>query len=200
MQRTSLRSPLTLRLCSGHQLRGPRLMQFQPDSSGPAGSALRTTGEPRRGRCKKNTGADSSVFSRAFGRAMSRLATLMSSNPAPHRFAHRAAPLEAARSSRVQARSFASGSIEVSSPARPSSAHAPGRSSAGFLPVLVEPSAIVTSMNAPAAARVAAGDSPVGLTHAPRRPHTCHRVRFTIVTRAHNPACSGLRFAALARR
>jgi hypothetical protein len=55
-------------------------------------------------------------------------------------------------------------------------------------------------MNAPTTARVAAGDSPVGLTHAPRRPHTCRRVRFTIVTRAHNPACSGPRFAALARR
>ena len=115
---------------------------------GPAGSVLRTTGEPRRGRCRKNTGADSSVISRAFGRAMSRLATLMSSSPAPHRFAHRAAPLSATTSSRVQARSFAFGSIHVSSPARPSSAHAPGRSSARFLSVLVEPSAIVLSSSA----------------------------------------------------
>ncbi len=175
-------------------------MQFQPDSSGPAGSALRTTGEPRRGRCEKSTGADGSLFSRAFGRAVSRLRTVMSSSPAPHRFAHRAAPLEAAWSSRVQARSFASGSIQVSSSARPSSAHAPGRFSAGFLAVLVAPSAIAPSTSAPTTARIAAGDSPVGFTHAPRRPHTCHRVRFTIVTRAHNPACSGLRFATLARR
>ena len=167
---------------------------------GPAGSVLRTTGEPRRGRCKKSTGADNPVGVHAFGHVASRLATVISSSPAPHRFAHRAAPLSATTSSRLLARSFASGSIQVSSPARPSSAHAPGRYSAGFLSVLVETSAIVASMNAPTTARVAAGDSPVGLTHAPRRPHTCHPVRFTIVTRAHNPACSGLRFASLARR
>ena len=167
---------------------------------GPAGSVLRTPGEPRRGRCKKSTGAEGSVCVHAFGHAAPRLATVISSSQAPHRFAHRAAPLSATTSSRVQARSFAFGSIQVSAPARPSSAHAPGRSSARFLSVLVEPSAIVASMNAPAAARVAAGDSPVGLTHALRRPHTCRRVRFTIVTRAHNPACSGLRFATLARR
>ena len=189
-----------LRLCSGNQLRRPRLMQFQPDSSGPAGSALRTTGEPRRGRCEESTGADGSLFSRAFGRAGSRLRTVMSSSPAPHRFAHRAAPLSASTASSVQPPSFGFGSAQVSSPARPSSAHAPGRSSAGFLSVLVAPSAIVPSTNAPTTARVAAGDSPVGLTHALRRPHTCRRVRFTIVTRAHNPACSGLRFATLARR
>ena len=166
---------------------------------GPAGSVLRTPGEPRRGRCKKSTGADSSVWFHAFGHAAPRLAIIPSS-PAPHRFAHRAAPLSTTTSSRVQARSFAFGSIQVSSPARPSSAHAPGRSSAGFPSVLVEPSAIVPSMNAQPPARVAAGDSPVGLTHALRRPLTCHRARSTFVTRAHNPACSGLRFAALARR
>ena len=167
---------------------------------GSAGSVLRTPGEPRRGHCKKSTGAERSVCVHAFVHVVSRLATVHSSSPAPHRFAHRAAPLSATTSSRVQARSFAFGSIHVSSPARPSSAHAPGRSSAGSLSVLLAPSAIVPSMNGPTAARVAAGDSPVGLTHAPRRPHTCHRVRFTIVTGAHNPACSGLRFAALARR
>ena len=174
-------------------------MQFQPDSSGPAGSALRTTGEPRRGRCKKSTGADGSVFFRAFGRPAPRLATVMSSSPAPHRFAHRAAPLEAARSSRVQARSFAAGSIEVSSPARPSSAHAPGRSSAGFLPVLVEPSAIVPSMNAPSAARVAAGDSPVGSTHALRLSSTSVVSRSEARGPLHNPGLQQTRFASLAR-
>ncbi len=167
---------------------------------GPAGSVLRTTAEPRRGRCKKSTGADRSVCVHAFGHVAPRLATVISSSPAPHRFAHRAAPLSAPTSSRVQARSFAFGSIQVSSPARPSSAHAPGRFSAGFLAVLVAPSAIAPSTSAPTTARVAAGDSPVGFTHAPRRPLTCHRARSTTVTRAHNPACSGLRFAALARR
>jgi len=174
-------------------------MQFQPDSSGPAGSVLRTTGDPRRGRCKKSTGADSSVFSHAFGRAMSRLATVMSSSPAPHRFAHRAAPLEPVRSSRVQARLFASGSIEVSSPARPSSAHAPGRSSAGFPSVLVEPSTIVASMNAPAAARVAAGDSPVGSTHALRLSSTSVVSRSEAYGPLHNPGLQQTRFASLAR-
>ncbi len=175
-------------------------MQFQPDWSGPAGSALRTTGEPRRGRCKKSTGAEGSVFFHAFGRAACRLATVISSRPAPRRFAHRAAPLEAATSSRWLAPSLASGSIKGSSPARPSSAHAPGRSSAAFLSVLVDPSAIGPSINAPTTARVAAGDSPVGSTHARRLSST------SVVSRSkgrgplHNPACSGLRFATLARR
>ncbi len=175
-------------------------MHLQPDSSGHAGSALRTTGESRRGRCKKSTGADRSVCVRAFGHVASRLATVISSSPAPHRFAHRAAPLSATTSSRVQARSFAFGSIQVSSPARPSSAHAPGRSSAGFLSVLVAPSAIVPSMNAPTAARVAAGDSPVGSTHALRQSSTSAGSRSKGRGPLHNPACSGLRFAPLARR
>ena len=174
-------------------------MQFQPDSSGHAGSALQTTGEPRRGRCKKGTGADGSVFSHAFGRPAPRLATVMSSSPAPHRFAHRAAPLEAARSSRVQARSFASGSVQVSSPARPSSAHAPGRSGVRFLSVLVEPSAIVPSMNVPAAARVAAGDSPVGPTHALRLSSTSAVSRSEAYGPLHNPGLQQTRFASLAR-
>ena len=174
-------------------------MHLQPDSSGPAGSALRTTGEPQRGRCKKNIGAEGSVFFRALGHAASRLATVMSSNPAPHRFAHRAAPLEAAWSSRAQARSFASGSIQVSSSARPSSAHAPGRSSAGFLSVLVGPSAIVASMNAPAAARVAAGDSPVGSTHALRPASTSAVSRSEASGPLHNPGLQQTRFALLAR-
>ena len=175
-------------------------MQFQPDSSGHAGSALRTTAEPQRGRCKKRTRAEGSMFFRALGRAASRLATVMSSNPAPHRFAHGAAPLSAARSSRAQALSFASGSVQVSSSARPSSAHAPGRSSAGIPSVPVEPSAIVASMSAPTTARVVAGDSPVGSTHALRLSSTGVVSRSKQRGPLHNPACSGLRFAALARR
>ena len=174
-------------------------MQFQPDSSGHAGSALRTTGEPRRGRCKKSTGAEGSVFFRVFGYPLSRLATVMSSSPAPHRFAHRAAPLSATTSARVQACSFAFGSIQVSSPARPSSAHAPGRSSAGFLSVLVETSAIVASMNAPTTARVAAGDSPVGPTHAPRLSSTSVVSRSEEHGPLHNPGLQQTRFASLAR-
>ena len=174
-------------------------MQFQPDSSRHAGSALRTTGDPRRGRCKKSTGAERSVFCRACGRTVSRFATVMSSSPAPHRFAHRAAPLEAARSSRVQARSFASGSVQVSSPARPSSAHAPGRSSARFPSVPVEASAIVPSTNAPTAARVAAGDSPVGPTHALRLSSTSAVSRSEAYEPLHNPGLQQTRFAPLAR-
>ena len=93
-------------------------------------------------------------------------------------------------------RSGARSGIFRSIHARPRSAHAPGRSGSVILSVLVDPSAIVPSMNAPTTARVAAGDSPVGPTHAPRRPLTCHPARFTTVARAHNPACSGLRVAA----
>ena len=174
-------------------------MHFQLDSPGPAGSALRTTEDSRRGRCKKSTGAEGSVFFRVFGYPLSRLATVMSSSPAPHRFAHQAAPLEAARSSKRQARSFASGSVQVSSSARPSSAHAPGRSSARFLSVLVEPSAIVPSTNAPTAARAAAGDSPVGPTHAPRLSSTSAVSRSEARGPLHNPGLQQTRFASLAR-
>jgi len=174
-------------------------MHFQPDSPGHAGSALRTTREPRRGRCEKGTGAERSVSFRAFVRTVSRLTTVMSSSPAPHRFAHRAAPLEAARSSRVQARSLASGSVPVSSPARPSSAHAPSRSSARFLSVPVEPSAIVPSTNASTAARVAAGDSPVGPTHALRLSSTSVVSRSEEHGPLHNPGLQQTRFASLAR-
>jgi hypothetical protein len=174
-------------------------MQFQPDSSGPAGSALRTPGESRRGRCKKSTGAEGSVFFYALGRAACRLATVMSSSPAPRRFAHRAAPLEAATSSRWQAPSLASGSIKGSSPARPSSAHAPGRSSAGIPSVLVEPSAIVVSMNASTAARAVAGDSPVGPTHALRLSSPSVVSRSEGCGPLHNPGLQLTRFASLAR-
>ena len=174
-------------------------MQFQPDSSGPAGSALRTPGESRRGRCKKSTGAERSVCIHTFGHVASRLATVLSSSPAPHRFAHRAAPLSATTSSRVQTRSFAFGSIQVSSPARPSSAHAPGLSSTVSLSVLLEPSAIVPSKEAPIAARVAAGDSPVGPTHALRLSSTSVVSRSKAYGPLHNPGLQQTRFAPLAR-
>ena len=142
-------------------------MHYQTDSSGPAGSALRTTGEPRRGRCEKSTGAERSVFLSAFGSPVLRLTTVMSSSPAPHRFAHRAAPLQAARSLKGQAHSFASGSVQVSSQARPSSAYAPGRSGAPFLSVLVEPSANVPSTNAPASVSISSTLGPRFLTIIP---------------------------------
>ena len=99
----------------------------------------------------------------------------------------------------VQARAFASGSAQVSSPARPSSAHAPGRSTARFLSVLVEPSAIVASMNAPAAARVAAGDSPVGSAHALQLSSTSAVSRSKAYGPLHNPGLQQTRFALLAR-
>ena len=175
-------------------------MCMQLDSPGPAGSALRTTGDSRRGRCEMRTGAERAVSFQAFGRSPARLASLISSRLAPHRFAHRAAPLSATTSSRVHARPSAFGSIKAPSPARPSSAHAPGRSSARFLSVLVELSASVPSMHAPTAARVARRDSPVGSTHAQRLSSTSVVSRSAVPGAPHNPACSGLRFAALARR
>ena len=60
MQRTSLRcarSPLTLRLCRPRSLCGPRRNCLHSDPLEHAGSPLRTTGDPRRGRCKRSTGA-----------------------------------------------------------------------------------------------------------------------------------------------
>ena len=45
-----------------------------------------------------------------------------------------------------------------------------------------------------------AGGSPVGPSHAPRRSPTVVGSRSRVSARPYNPACSGLRFAALARR
>jgi hypothetical protein len=174
-------------------------MHFQLDSPGPAGSALRTTGESRRGRCEKRTGAEGSVFHHAVVHTAPRHVGITSSCPAPRRFAPPAARLSS-RSSVAPARSFASGSRFSPPLARPCSAHAPGRSSAVFLSLLVDPSAIVPSTGASTAARVARRDSPVGSTHAQRLPSTSVVSRSTVSGALHNPACSGLRFAALARR
>ena len=169
------------------------------DSPGPAGSALRTTGDSRRGRCEKRTGAGNAVSLHAFVHAPARLAILISSRPAPHRFAHRAAPLSAKTSSSVHVCSSVFGSIKVPSPARPSSAHAPGRSCARSLSVLVELSAIVPSMIAPTAARVARRESPVGSTHAQRLSSTSVVSRSSASAKLHNPGLQLTRFAALAR-
>jgi len=200
VQRTSLRSPLTHRLCSSTELTRSRLMHFQLDSPGPAGSALRTTGDSRRGRCEKRTGAVSSMFHHAVVHTASLHVDITSSCPAPRRFAPPAARLSSRRSSIAPARSFASGSRFSPSLARPCSAHAPGRSSAVFLSVLVDPSAIIPSKGASTTARVARRESPVGSTHAQRLPSTSVVSRSTVSGALHNPACSGLRFAALARR
>jgi hypothetical protein len=175
-------------------------MHFQPDSPGPAGFALRTTGESRRGRCKKRTGAVGSRLDHAAVHTASLHVGITSSCPAPRRFAPPAARLSSRRSSVAPARSFASGSGFSPSLARPCSAHAPGQSSARFLSVLVEPSAIVLSSNALAVARVARRESPVGSTHAQRLSSTSVVSRSAVPGTPHNPACSGLRFAALARR
>jgi len=175
-------------------------MHFQLDSPGPAGSALRTTEDSRRGRCKKSTGAEGSVFHHAVVHTAPRHVGITSSSPAPRRFAPPAARLSSRRSSVAPARSFASGSRVSPSLARPCNAYAPGRSSAVFLSSLVEPSAIVPSTRASTTARVARRESPVGSTHAQRLPSTSVVSRSTVSGALHNPACSGLRFAALARR
>jgi hypothetical protein len=107
-------------------------MHFQLDSPGPAGSALRTTGESRRGRCEKRTGAEGSVFHHAIVHTASLHVGITSACPAPRRFAPPAARLSSRRSSVSPARSFASGSGFSPFLARPCSAHAPGRSSAVF--------------------------------------------------------------------
>ena len=125
-----------------------RLMHFQPDSPGPAGFALRTPGDSRRGRCEKRTGAVSAMFHHAAVHTASARVGITSSSPAPRRFAPPAARPSSRRSSVAPARSLASGSRFCPSLARPCSAHAPGLSSTVFLFVLVEPSAIVLSSSA----------------------------------------------------
>ena len=173
---------------------------MQLDSPGPAGSVLRTTGDSRRGRCEKDTGARCFPFHRSDAHIACRLVGVTSSRPAPHRFAPPAARPSSRRSSAAPAGSSASGSFRVPSFARPSSAHAPGRSNARFLSVPVEPSTIVLSTSAPATARVARRESPVGPSHAQRLSSTRVVSRSTVSAKLHNPACSGLRLAALARR
>ena len=175
-------------------------MHFQPDSSGPAGFALPTPGDPRRGRCEKRTGAVNAMFHHAAVHTASLHVGITSSSPAPRRFAPPAARPSSRRSSVAPARSLASGSLFCPSLARPCSAHAPGLSSTVFLSVLLEPSAIVLSRSARAVARVARRESPVGSTHAQRLSSTSVVSRSAAPGAPHNPACSGLRFATLARR
>ena len=203
MQRTSLRcarSPLNRIVMRLNRLTRSRLMHFQPDSPGPAGFALPTPGDSRRGRCEKRTGAVNAMFHHAAVHTASLHVGFTSSNPAPRRFAPSAARLSSRRSSIAPARSFASGSPFSPSLARPCSAHAPGLSRSVFLSVLVEPSAIFHSSSALAAARVARRESPVGSTHAQRLSSTSVVSRSAVPGAPHNPACSGLRFASLARR
>ncbi len=175
-------------------------MHFQPDSPGPAGFALRTTGDSRRGRCEKRTGAVSSLPDHAAVHTALLRVGITPSLPAPRRFAPPAARLSSSRSSVAPASSFASGSGFSPSLARPCSAHVPGRSSAVFPSVPVEPSAIGLSNCALALARVARRESPVGSTHAQRLSSTSVVSRSAVPGTPHNPACSGLRFAVLARR
>ena len=182
-----------------NRLTRSRLMHFQPDSPGPAGFALRTPGDSRRGRCEKRTGAVSGVFHHAAVHTASLHVGITSSRPAPRRFASPAARPSTRRSSVAPARSLASGSRFCPSLARPCSAHAPGLSSAVFLSVLVEPSTSVLSSSALAVARVARRESPVGSTHALRQSST------SVVSRSeghgplHNPGLQQTRFALLAR-
>lgn len=171
-------------------------MHLQLDSPGPAGSALRTTGDSRRGRCEKGTGAVRSLFHLAARQSPFRLVCIRSSRPAPRRFATPAARASCPRSSPAPARSCASGSFFFPLLARPSSAHAPGRSKPVFLTVLVESSTFVLSSNASAAARVARRESPVGPLHALRLSSTSVVSRSPVSGTPHNPACSGLRVAA----
>jgi hypothetical protein len=84
--------------------------------------------------------------------------------------------------------------------ARPRSAQVPGLSSAVFLAALVQPSAAVPSKAAFALARSPRRRSPVGPTHAQRLLSIRSVSRSTRSAKPYNPACSGLRFAALARR
>ena len=165
-----------------------------------AGSALRTTGEPRRGRCEKRFGADSIVSAATFRPPTTRRRIATSADHAPRRFAPPAAPLLAGA---LRAIPFSPSALAPSSalPARGPAAPTPRAIRAPcfslFLLNAQWPSPRGTPRLRPGAP---AGDSPVGLTHALRRPLTCHRARFSTVARPHNPACSGLRFATLARR
>ena len=77
-------------------------MHFQPDSPGPAGFALRTTGDPRRGRCETRTGAVSSLLDHAAVHTASLRVGITPSFPAPRRFAPPAARLSSRRSSALR--------------------------------------------------------------------------------------------------
>ena len=158
MQRTrvaSLRSPLTPTVMRPNNVRRPRRMVVHSLKPDPAGSVLRTTGEPRRGRCKKGTGADCAVSDPTSFFHGQCLGIAISAGPAPHRFAPPAAPFSCIQSSGDSDHSFGRGAFNCAFHARPRSACAPGRSSAESLSVLVVPSAIVPSRIASATARCA---------------------------------------------
>ena len=117
-----------------------------------AGFALRTTGDPRRGRCKKGIGADIAASGATSRFPRERLGIAISAGPAPGRFAPPAAPFSVIRSLRESVPSLGHASFIGTSHARPRSALAPGRYSVVFLSVPVERSTTVTSRYASAPA------------------------------------------------
>ena len=125
---------------------------LKPD---PAGSVLRTTGEPRRGRCKKGTGADCAVSDPTSFFYDQCLRIAISAGPAPRRFAQPAAPLPCIQSSGESVHSFGHGSFNGAFHSRPRSARTPGRSNVVLLAVPVDPSTMVHSTSASATARCA---------------------------------------------
>jgi len=155
VQRTSLRSPLTPTVMRPNNVSRPRRMVVHSLKPDPAGSVLRTTGEPRRGRCKKGTGADCAVSDPKSFFHDQGLGIAISAGPAPHRFAPPAAPFSCIQSSGESVHSFGRGSFNGAFHARPRSARAPGRSSVVFLSVSVERRTIVTSRNDSAPAQCA---------------------------------------------
>ena len=174
-------------------------MQFQPDSSGHAGSALRTTGDPRRGRCEKKAGAsNASSFSERLGSSPSS-ALPLTPRIAPRRFAPPATRPSgsslAGASRRVRRAKVLSGSVVPRGPAAPAPRAGQPPCFSLFLLSFQRPSPRATSQ---LPARVPRREIPGRPSHAHRLSSTSLVSRSKQCGRPHNPRLQQTRFASLA--
>ncbi len=175
-------------------------MQFQPDSSGHAGHVLRTTGDPRRGRCEKEAGAfDASSFSERPGSWPASLHR-HTSRIAPRRFAppatrHSGSSLVSA-SRRFAAATVLFGSVVPRGPAAPRPRVAQTPCFSLILLRLLRPSPRVTASHP---ARGPRREIPGRPSHAQRLSSTALVSRSKQSGPLHNPRLQQTRFASLAR-
>ena len=174
-------------------------MQFQPDSSGHAGSALRTTGDPRRGRCEMEAGAfNASSFSERPG-SLPASAHHRAIPIAPRRFAPPATRSSgsslAGASRRARGAKVFSGSVVPRGPAAP-------RPRAGQPPCF---SLFLLSFQRPSSRATAPLPARVPRREIPGRPSHAHPLSSTsLVSRSkqwgplHNQRLQLTRFASLA--
>ena len=175
-------------------------MQFQPDSSGHAGRALRTTGDPRRGRCEKEAGAVNASSSSERPGSLPSPSHHHVSRIAPRRFAppatRPAGSSLTGASRRFCGASVFSGSVVPRGPAAPRPRAGQPPCSSLFLLSFQRPSPRVTS---PHPARAPRREIPGLPSHAHRLSSTSLVSRSKQWGPLHNPRLQLTRFASLAR-